>query len=161
MKAAVTRHLFPVLLRMIEIHLPPRDDTTAQVYLRLRCLCPCTSFCFVFNVFKFYSWSGEAIAAKARELYRKHFALHMSLARDWNYGDESSIVLANAVHVSVLPRAWMHMFLVWLDNTVVWLEKSLFCLFWRHFLSFSFIVFVFVGCSKSIFLGPQFRYDFS
>ena len=40
----------------------------------------------------------------------------MSLARDWNYGDESSIVLANAVHVSVLPRAWMHMFLVWLDK---------------------------------------------
>ena len=30
-----------------------------------------------------------------------------------------------------------------------------------YFPSFSFIFFVFVGCSKSVFFGPQFRYDFS
>ena len=33
MKAAVTRHLLPVLLKMIEIHFPPRDDQDRRIYL--------------------------------------------------------------------------------------------------------------------------------
>ena len=39
MKAAVTRHLLPVLLRMIEIHSSPSDDHDHRVHLCLRCLC--------------------------------------------------------------------------------------------------------------------------
>ena len=35
MKAAVTRHFLPVLLRMIEIHFPNRDDHDHRVYLCL------------------------------------------------------------------------------------------------------------------------------
>ena len=109
MKAAVTRHLLPVLLRT------PRDDHDRRVYLCLRCLC------LMYG--KFYSWSGKRSRQRARELYRMHFALYMSLARDrlvpgrrwlqwrakpkhhamhhvfdqtanpaqfWNYGDESA-----------------------------------------------------------------------
>ena len=40
----------------------------------------------------------------------------------WNYGDESAIGwasnVAETVHVSVLPRALMQKFLVWLDKTL-------------------------------------------
>ena len=136
MKAAVTRHLLPVLLRMIEIHFPPRDNHDRRVYLCLRCLC------LVYK--EFYSWSGKRSWQRARELYRRHFALHMSLPRDrlvpgqpwlqwrskpkhhamhhvsdqtgnpaqfWNYGDESAIGwasnVAETVHVSVPSRALM------------------------------------------------------
>ena len=145
MKAAVTRHLLLVLLRMIEIHFPPRDDHDRRVYLCLRCLC------LMYE--EFYSWSGKRSRQRARELYRRHFALYMSLARNrlvpgqpwlqwrpkpkhhathhvfdqtgnpaqfWNYGDESAIGwasnVAETVHVSVLPRALMQKFLVWLDR---------------------------------------------
>ena len=55
MKAAVTRHLLPVLLRMIEIHFQPRDNHDRRVYLCLRCLC------LVYE--ESHSWSGEAIVA--------------------------------------------------------------------------------------------------
>ena len=58
MKAAVTCHLLPVLLRMIEIHLPLRDDY-CRVCLCLRCLC-----------------------LMYEELCSRNFALYMSRARD-------------------------------------------------------------------------------
>ena len=136
MKAAVTRHLLPVLLRMIEIHFPPCADHDRRVYLCLRCLC------LVYK--EFYSWSGEAIAAKGagtipqalRTLYmslarvpllpgqpwlqwrpKPHHAMHHVFdqtgnpAQLWNYSDESAIGwasnVAETVHVSVLSRALM------------------------------------------------------
>ena len=56
----------------------------------------------------------------------KHHATHDIFdqtgnhAQFWNYGDESAIGwasnVADAVHVSVVPRALMQKFLVWLDK---------------------------------------------
>ena len=58
----------------------------------------------------------------------KHHATHRVLgqtgnpAQFWNFGDESAIGwasnVAETVHVSVLPRALMQKFLVWLDKYI-------------------------------------------
>ena len=69
------RHILLVLLRVIEIHVPLRDDHDRRVYLRLQCLC------LLYE--ELWSWSGKRSWQRAGELYRKHFALYGLLARDW------------------------------------------------------------------------------
>ena len=60
MKAAVTRHLLPVLLRMIEIPFPPRDDHDRRV-LCLRCLC------LMYE--EFHSWGAGTFPQALRTLH--------------------------------------------------------------------------------------------
>ena len=60
------------LLRIIEIHFPPRDDLDRRVYLCLRCLCLMSH--------KFYSWSGNRSRQRAWEPYHRHFTHCKSLA---------------------------------------------------------------------------------
>ena len=129
MKAAVTRHLLPVLLRMIEILLPtPRRPRPPSLPV------PAMPLPRVRGILQVV---GEAIAAKGAGTFPQvhrtphvacagsthswtvgvdHATHHMfdqtgNPAQFWNYGDESAIGwasnVAETMHVSVLPRALM------------------------------------------------------
>ena len=147
MKAAVTRHLLPVLLRMIEIHFPPLQRPRPP-----NPLVPAMSLPRVRGIPQLV---GEAIAAKGKGTFpQARRTLHVACVEsvsswtavapvapeteasrnasrvrsDWepstvlSCGDESAIGwasnVAETVHVSVLPRALMQKFLVWLDKTL-------------------------------------------
>ena len=131
LKAAASRHLMPVVLRLLELHFPVRDDYDQRVYHCLR------ELCLMYDVLD--NWTPASQAAAATH-YRRHFLLYESLAKDklvpgqpwlwwrlkpkhhmmfhvleqlgnprayWNYGDESSIgvaaTIAERAHLFTLP----------------------------------------------------------
>ena len=73
LKVVASRHLMPVVLRLLELHFPVRDDYDQRVYHCLR------ELCLMYDVLD--NWTPASQAAAATH-YRRHFLLYESLARD-------------------------------------------------------------------------------
>ena len=133
-KAVVTRHLLPVLLRMTEVHFPPRDDHDRRVYLCLRCLCFMRVALQLLEEAIAVKSAGTAPQALRTPLSRsvsswmavaapkpKHHAIHHVSDQTGTLRSSGFTVtslrfgcacnVAETVHVSVFPRALKQKFL--------------------------------------------------
>ena len=73
LRAAASRHLMPVVLRLLELHFPVRNDYDQHVY---RCL---RELCLMYDVLD--NWTPASQAAATTHC-RRRFLLYESLARD-------------------------------------------------------------------------------
>ena len=140
LKTAASKHLMPVVLRLLELHFLVRDDYDQRVHHGLR------ELCLMYDVLDNWTLASQAAATTH---YRRHFLLYESLARDrfvpghpwlwwrlkpkhhmmfhaleqlcnprayWNYGDESSMgVVATIVertHLFALPLSLLQKYLL-------------------------------------------------